>query len=48
MQVSWLHVSDFHIRGGDPHDRCLVVESGARPFQARPHCANIERSNGAV
>jgi tetratricopeptide (TPR) repeat protein/UDP-2,3-diacylglucosamine pyrophosphatase LpxH len=27
MQVSWLHVSDFHIRGGDPYDRDVVLKT---------------------
>ena len=25
MTVSWLHVSDFHFRGGDPYDRDVVL-----------------------
>jgi 3',5'-cyclic AMP phosphodiesterase CpdA len=25
MPVSWLHVSDFHFKGGDPYDRDLVL-----------------------
>jgi tetratricopeptide (TPR) repeat protein/predicted phosphodiesterase len=25
MSVTWLHVSDFHIRGGDPYDRDVVL-----------------------
>ena len=27
MKVTWLHVSDFHIRGGDPYDRDLVLRA---------------------
>jgi hypothetical protein len=25
MPVSWLHVSDFHFKGGDPYDRNVVL-----------------------
>jgi predicted phosphodiesterase len=25
MTISWLHVSDFHFRGGDPYDRDVVL-----------------------
>ena len=25
MRLSWLHVSDFHFRGGDPYDRDVVL-----------------------
>ena len=27
MRVSWLHVSDFHIRSGDPYDRDVVLRA---------------------
>ena len=27
MSVSWLHISDFHIRGGDPYDRDIVLRA---------------------
>lgn len=27
MPVTWLHVSDFHIRGGDPYDRDVVLKA---------------------
>ncbi len=27
MKVTWLHVSDFHIRGGDPYDRDVVLRA---------------------
>lgn len=27
MTVSWLHVSDFHIRSGDPYDRDVVLRA---------------------
>jgi 3',5'-cyclic AMP phosphodiesterase CpdA len=38
MQVSWLHVSDFHIRGGDPYDRDVVLKTLAKsgPVFSRP------------
>src|SRR4029077_12483563 len=25
MTVTWLHISDFHFRGGDPYDRDVVL-----------------------
>ena len=27
MGVTWLHVSDFHVRGGDPYDRDVVLKA---------------------
>jgi predicted MPP superfamily phosphohydrolase len=27
MNVTWLHVSDFHSRGGDPYDRDVVLRA---------------------
>src|SRR4051812_38593403 len=27
MPVTWLHVSDFHIREGDPYDRNVVLNA---------------------
>lgn len=27
MNVTWLHVSDFHFRGGDPYDRDIVLRA---------------------
>ena len=27
MKVTWLHVSDFHIRGGDSYDRDVVLRA---------------------
>jgi predicted MPP superfamily phosphohydrolase len=27
MTISWLHVSDFHIRSGDPYDRDVVLRA---------------------
>ena len=27
MKASWLHVSDFHFRGGDPYDRDVVLRA---------------------
>ena len=27
MSVTWLHISDFHVRGGDPYDRDVVLRS---------------------
>lgn len=30
MSVTWLHISDFHIRGGDPYDRDVVLKALVR------------------
>ena len=30
MTISWLHVSDFHFRGGDPYDRDVVLRALVR------------------
>ena len=30
MSVTWLHISDFHIRGGDPYDREVVLKALVR------------------
>ncbi len=30
MSLTWLHVSDFHIRGGDPYDRDVVLKALVR------------------
>src|SRR5206468_2996892 len=27
MSVTWLHISDFHIRSGDPYDRDVVLKA---------------------
>ena len=27
MSLTWLHISDFHIRGGDPYDREVVLKA---------------------
>jgi predicted phosphodiesterase len=27
MDLTWLHVSDFHVRGGDPYDRDVVLRA---------------------
>jgi hypothetical protein len=33
MQVTWLHVSDFHIRGGDSYDRDVVLRALVKSVQ---------------
>ena len=30
MSITWLHISDFHIRGGDPYDRDVVLKALVR------------------
>ena len=33
MAITWLHISDFHIRGGDPYDRDVVLRALVRSVQ---------------
>jgi DNA repair exonuclease SbcCD nuclease subunit len=34
MKVTWLHVSDFHFRGGDPYDRDVVLRALVKSVRA--------------
>jgi hypothetical protein len=34
MTVTWLHISDFHIREGDPYDRDVVLRALVKSVQA--------------
>lgn len=33
MDLSWLHISDFHFKGGDPYDRDVVLRALVRSVQ---------------
>jgi 3',5'-cyclic AMP phosphodiesterase CpdA len=51
MSLTWLHVSDFHIRGGDTYDRDVVlralVESAAQYVQ-RGRVADLTFATGDI
>ncbi|HTU47404.1 MAG TPA: metallophosphoesterase [Bryobacteraceae bacterium] len=36
MAVSWLHISDFHIKTGDPYDRKVVLDALVESVKGRP------------
>jgi len=51
MQVSWLHVSDFHIRGGDPYDRDVVLKTlvkSVRYFREHGHAPDLIFATGDI
>lgn len=51
MQVSWLHVSDFHIRGGDPYDRDVVLKTlvkSVRYFRDRGRAPDLIFATGDI
>ncbi len=51
MQVSWLHVSDFHIRGGDPYDRDVVLKTlvkSVRYFREQGRAPDLIFATGDV
>jgi hypothetical protein len=51
MQVSWLHVSDFHIRGGDPYDRDVVLKTlvkSVRYFREKGSVPDMILSTGNI
>src|ERR1043166_607501 len=51
MQVSWLHVSDFHIRGGDPYDRDVVLKTLVRSvkyFREQGRAADLIFATGDI
>jgi 3',5'-cyclic AMP phosphodiesterase CpdA len=33
MSVDWLHISDFHIKSGDPYDRDVVLDALVRSVE---------------
>ena len=51
MQVSWLHVSDFHIRGGDPYDRDVVLKTlvkSVRYFREQGRAPDLAVASGNI
>lgn len=51
MKLTWLHVSDFHIRGGDPYDRDVVLNALVRAvkgFRERGRAPDLILATGDV
>jgi predicted MPP superfamily phosphohydrolase len=51
MALTWLHLSDFHIRAGDPYDRDVVLGAliaSVRGFAQRGHRPEIVFATGDV
>lgn len=51
MKVSWLHVSDFHFKGGDPYDRDVVLRAlvrSVREFREGGRQADLIFATGDV
>jgi tetratricopeptide (TPR) repeat protein/predicted phosphodiesterase len=51
MTVSWLHISDFHFRGGDPYDRDVVLGAlvnSMKAFRAKGRRPDLVFATGDV
>src|SRR5947209_3438431 len=51
MQVTWLHVSDFHIRSGDPYDRDVVLRAlieSVKDFRKRGRVPDLIFATGDI
>ena len=51
MQANWLHVSDFHFRGGDPYDRDVVLRAlvkSVRTYRERGRQVDLVFATGDV
>lgn len=51
MQVTWLHVSDFHIRAGDPYDRDIVLRAlvaSVKKFRERSRAPDLIFATGDI
>src|SRR2546426_4288173 len=51
MNVTWLHISDFHIRGGDPYDRDVVLRTlikSANKFRERGRAPDLIFATGDI
>jgi tetratricopeptide (TPR) repeat protein/UDP-2,3-diacylglucosamine pyrophosphatase LpxH len=51
MKVSWLHVSDFHIKAGDPYDRDVVLRAliaSVRDFRQRGRAPDLIFATGDI
>jgi hypothetical protein len=48
MPVTWLHVSDFHIREGDPYDRNVVLSALVSSVRRMRHRSGAMLVSGEV
>src|SRR4051794_24494287 len=51
MRASWLHISDFHFKGGDPYDRDVVLRAlvrSVREFRERGRQPDLIFATGDV
>lgn len=51
MAVTWLHISDFHIRGGDPYHRDVVLSALVRSvaeYRARGRAPDVIFATGDI
>lgn len=51
MKVTWLHISDFHIRSGDPYDRDVVLRSmvtSVKALRARGRVPDLIFATGDI
>src|SRR2546427_10540048 len=49
MKATWLHVSDFHIRAGDPYDRDVVLRAlvaSVKKFRERGRAPDLIFATG--
>src|SRR5258708_6677063 len=45
---TWLHISDFHIRAGDPYDRDVVLRALVQSVEARPEKPSVIFATGDI
>jgi hypothetical protein len=51
MSLTWLHVSDFHIRSGDPYDRDVVLQAlvqSVRRYRERGRAPDLIFATGDI
>src|SRR3954451_20195869 len=51
MKITWLHISDFHIRSGDPYDRNVVLRalvSSVQDFRRRGRSPDLVFATGDI
>ena len=51
MTLRWLHISDFHFRGGDPYDRDVVLRAlvcAVRTYRAQGRQPDLIFATGDI
>ena len=51
MNLTWLHISDFHFRAGDPYDRDVVLRAlveSVKRFRANSHAPDLVFATGDI